>query len=249
MLVAVVAAEATAEGHVYWETIDVDPGTGLVYLQLALAVVIVTALALAAEIAQRERAAAAWASAQAAGQEAARSAAERTALLEAERTARERAEVLERNASHLAAAAGATDVALDRRRAGGPGSPSWRSSSNEGRSDARVGGDRRDTLDRIEERGHRRISPSRSHADRGDDRLLLGRRVRRPVPGVRDERRQNVLESLVAIPIRDAAERSSASCSPRPPSAAGSTTVAGRSSPASRSSAAWRSSGRSSGRG
>ena len=83
LLVSIVAAEATAEGHAYWEAIGVDVKTGLLYLQLALGVVIVTALALAAEIAQRERAAAAWASAQAAGQAAERSAAERTELLEA----------------------------------------------------------------------------------------------------------------------------------------------------------------------
>ena len=211
LLVAVVAAEATAEGHAYWEAIDVDPGTGLVYLQLALAIVIVTALALAAEIAQRERAAAAWASAQAAGQEAARSAAERTALLEAERAARERAEVLERNASHLAAAASAADVARSTvdvlAEAGFPFVAVFLEHDERIRTLA-AAGLRQETLDRIDgapltadlavaEAMRTGAIVDFSSGDEYDVRY----------PGFGGERRRNVLESLVAIPIRDTAER------------------------------------------
>jgi serine/threonine-protein kinase RsbW len=211
MLVAVFAAEATAEGHVYWETIDVDPGTGLVYLQLALAVVIVTALALAAEIAQRERAAAAWASAQAAGQEAARSAAERTALLEAERSARERAEVLERNASHLAAAAGATDVARSTvdvlAEAGFPFLAVFLEREGRIRTLASAG-IRQDTLDRIDGASVTAdLAVAEAIRTGATIDFSSGDAYDVQYPGFGDERRQNVLESLVAIPIRDAAER------------------------------------------
>lgn len=56
-LVAVIAAEATASGHTFWEMLDVTPATGLLYLQLAIAVVLASALGLAAEVSERERAA------------------------------------------------------------------------------------------------------------------------------------------------------------------------------------------------
>lgn len=53
-LVAFIAAEGTARGHRFWEVIDVDNGTGLLYLQLALAVVISSALVMAAALSERE---------------------------------------------------------------------------------------------------------------------------------------------------------------------------------------------------
>lgn len=67
--VAFLAAEATSEGHTFWDTLEITPATGVVYLQLALLVLVASSLTLAAEIAQRERAAAAWASADAARKE------------------------------------------------------------------------------------------------------------------------------------------------------------------------------------
>jgi serine/threonine-protein kinase RsbW len=104
---AFVVAEATAEGHTFWNSLDISPATALVYLQLGMAVVIVSALALASEIAQRERIAGALART-----EAEKSAAlERASLYEAERAARETAELLERSASHLAEAVTGDDVA------------------------------------------------------------------------------------------------------------------------------------------
>src|SRR5262245_740829 len=63
-VVAFIAAEATANGHSFWESLDVSPSTGLLYLQLALGLVIAGALAVAAEITERERAAIGWASAE-----------------------------------------------------------------------------------------------------------------------------------------------------------------------------------------
>ncbi|HEU0305239.1 MAG TPA: MASE1 domain-containing protein, partial [Gaiellaceae bacterium] len=74
-VMAFLAAEATAEGHAYWTTLDVEPETGLLYLQLTLAVVIASALVLAAEIGERHRSALAWATADAARRTAASAAA------------------------------------------------------------------------------------------------------------------------------------------------------------------------------
>jgi serine/threonine-protein kinase RsbW len=105
--IAVVAAEATAEGSRYWETLEISPSTGLLYLQLALGVLVASALALAAEISERERTALALARADAERE----AALERLTLFDAERVARERAQLLERNAAHLAAAATEEDVA------------------------------------------------------------------------------------------------------------------------------------------
>jgi serine/threonine-protein kinase RsbW len=67
--IAFIAAEATAEGHRLWEAIELTPDAGLAYLQLAIALLLATALALAAEISQRERAAMAWATSEAARKE------------------------------------------------------------------------------------------------------------------------------------------------------------------------------------
>lgn len=94
---AIVVAESTAEGHTFWESLDVSPKTALVYLQLGMGVVVASVLALAAEIAQRERAASALGRAE----EEQRATAERMTLFDAERAARERAELLERRASEL----------------------------------------------------------------------------------------------------------------------------------------------------
>lgn len=105
--IAIVAAEATAEGSRYWETLEISPSTGLLYLQLALGVLIASALALAAEISQRERTALQLARADAERE----AALERITLYEAERAARGRAQLLERNAGHLAAAATEEEVA------------------------------------------------------------------------------------------------------------------------------------------
>ena len=69
--IAFLAAEASAEGHTFWDTVDVAPSTGVVYLQFALGILISPSLALAAEIAQRERAASAWAAADVARRESA----------------------------------------------------------------------------------------------------------------------------------------------------------------------------------
>jgi serine/threonine-protein kinase RsbW len=174
--IAFLAAEATAEGHGFWEAVGVGRSTGVVYLQIALAVLIASALALAAEIAERERTALAWATADADRRESlaaaaraerlrrltedlanaktesevsrrlvnagfaahvelgrldislpcpegsdryvhesasriARDAYARIALLAQEREARIRAELLERNATHLAAAVTVEEVA------------------------------------------------------------------------------------------------------------------------------------------
>ncbi len=106
-VMAFIAAQATAEGHLYWAALDVTAATGILYLQLALAVLISAALALAAEITQRERAAFALASAR----ESMRTASEQAALYESERDARLRAELLERHAAHLAAAMTVRDIA------------------------------------------------------------------------------------------------------------------------------------------
>lgn len=53
--VAFIAGEATAEGHVFWESLDITAETGVLYLQLSLGIVIASALVLAAEIAERDR--------------------------------------------------------------------------------------------------------------------------------------------------------------------------------------------------
>ena len=106
-VMAFIAAQATAEGHLYWAALDVTAATGILYLQLALAVLISAGLALAAEITQRERAAFALASAR----ESMRTASEQAALYESERDARLRAELLERHAAHLAAAMTVRDIA------------------------------------------------------------------------------------------------------------------------------------------
>lgn len=53
---AFVAAHATANGHTFWELLDVPASTGMVYLQLVIGMAIVTSLALAAEINEREQA-------------------------------------------------------------------------------------------------------------------------------------------------------------------------------------------------
>ena len=211
LLVAIVAAEATAEGHAYWKAIDVEPGTGLLYLQLALAVAIVTALALAAEIAQRERAAAAWASALAAGQAAVRSAAERTELLQAERAARERAELLERHASHLAAAAGAQDVARstvdDLAEAGFPFVAVFVERDGLIRSLAATGV-KQATLDRIEgEPVTADLAVAEAMRTGAAIDFSSGDAYDARYPSFGEQRALNTLESLVAIPIRDAGEQ------------------------------------------
>jgi serine/threonine-protein kinase RsbW len=51
---AFVAAEATAEGSLFWVLLGVTPATGLIFLRVGLVVVIASALALAAEVTQRE---------------------------------------------------------------------------------------------------------------------------------------------------------------------------------------------------
>ncbi len=96
-VIAFVAAEATAGGHAYWETIGVSADTGQLYLQLGLGITVGTALAMAAEIAQREETAAAWATANAEGREARRTA--------------ERADRLRALAEALAAATSENEVA------------------------------------------------------------------------------------------------------------------------------------------
>lgn len=62
--VAFVAAQATAGGHRYWDTLDVSVSQGLLYLQVTLAIVIISALGVAAEVHERERAALGWATAE-----------------------------------------------------------------------------------------------------------------------------------------------------------------------------------------
>lgn len=57
-VIAFVAAQATATGHTFWDSLDVSASLGLLYLQIALAVLISTALAIAAAVGERERAAA-----------------------------------------------------------------------------------------------------------------------------------------------------------------------------------------------
>ena len=94
---AFIAAESTAEGHRLWQSLGIEPTTGLLYLQLGIGLAVGSALVLAAEIAQRESAASALGRAEMEQ----RTAEERAALFDAERAARERAELLERNASQL----------------------------------------------------------------------------------------------------------------------------------------------------
>jgi PAS domain S-box-containing protein len=55
-VVAVAAAQATAEGHVWWEDLRVEPAEGLLNLQLVLAVLVTAALWGAAAVAERGRA-------------------------------------------------------------------------------------------------------------------------------------------------------------------------------------------------
>lgn len=100
--VAFIAAEGTARGHRFWEVIEVDNGTGLLYLQLALAVVISSALVMAAALSEREMSTLA------------RSTAE-TAQLEAV-AARHRAELLGRLAEALGRATTPAEVHASMRR-------------------------------------------------------------------------------------------------------------------------------------
>jgi integral membrane sensor domain MASE1/anti-sigma regulatory factor (Ser/Thr protein kinase)/GAF domain-containing protein len=94
---AFVGAEATANGHVFWETINVTPEVGIVYLQMAMAVIIATALALSAATAQNERSTLAFASAEASRREA--------------DSARQRAEVLHGMAEELGRAGSREEIA------------------------------------------------------------------------------------------------------------------------------------------
>lgn len=105
--IAFVIAQATAEGHTFWNSLDVAPTTALVYLQLGIGIVVASALALAAEITERERMAG-----ELARTETERAVAlDRARALEGERNARQRAELLERHAAQLAAAASREAVA------------------------------------------------------------------------------------------------------------------------------------------
>jgi serine/threonine-protein kinase RsbW len=106
-VVAFVVAEATAQGHTFWEGLSISPSTALLYLQLALGVLIASCLALAAEINQRD----ATALELARTEEARRLAVTRGELYESEREARARAELLEQNAGRLSAASSPHDVA------------------------------------------------------------------------------------------------------------------------------------------
>ena len=72
---AFVAAQATSEGHAYWEALEISPATGVVYVQAVVGAVVCVALALAAQIGEHERAVAARTHA-----EAARRAADRSAV-------------------------------------------------------------------------------------------------------------------------------------------------------------------------
>lgn len=53
-LAAILAAQATADGHVFWETLEIASQTGLLYLQLLVAFVVVTPLLLAAALRSRD---------------------------------------------------------------------------------------------------------------------------------------------------------------------------------------------------
>ncbi len=53
-LVAFIAAQATAQGHVFWDALAVAPATGLLYTQVTIAVTIAGGLVLAAAVAERE---------------------------------------------------------------------------------------------------------------------------------------------------------------------------------------------------
>jgi serine phosphatase RsbU (regulator of sigma subunit)/integral membrane sensor domain MASE1 len=87
---SLLAAQATANGHGFFEDLEVSPETGLVYLQLLLAFLIAGALALAAEVYERDRNLEGW---------------------ERSESARDRIELLRRVADRMAAAATRAQVA------------------------------------------------------------------------------------------------------------------------------------------
>lgn len=87
---SLLAAQATANGHGFFDDLEVSPETGLVYLQLLLAFLIAGALALAAEVYERDRNLEAWARSE---------------------SARDRIELLRRVADRMAAAATRAQVA------------------------------------------------------------------------------------------------------------------------------------------
>jgi serine phosphatase RsbU (regulator of sigma subunit)/integral membrane sensor domain MASE1 len=88
--ISLLAAQATANGHGFFDDLEVSPETGLVYLQLLLAFLIAGALALAAEVYERDRNLEAWARSEA---------------------SRDRIELLRRVADRMAAAATRAQVA------------------------------------------------------------------------------------------------------------------------------------------
>lgn len=75
-VVALLAAQATAQGDSIWGSLDVSTDLALLYLQAALGVLIATALAVAAQISERERTAIRWATAEAERREAERASSE-----------------------------------------------------------------------------------------------------------------------------------------------------------------------------
>ncbi|HVQ58500.1 MAG TPA: SpoIIE family protein phosphatase [Solirubrobacterales bacterium] len=87
---SLLAAQATANGHGFFEDLEVSPETGLVYLQLLLAFLISGALALAAEVYERDRNLEGWVRSE---------------------SARDRIELLRRVADRMAAAATRAQVA------------------------------------------------------------------------------------------------------------------------------------------
>lgn len=75
-VVALLAAQATAQGDSIWGSLDVSTDLALLYLQAALGVLIATALAVAAQISEREDTAIRWATAEAERREAERASVE-----------------------------------------------------------------------------------------------------------------------------------------------------------------------------
>ena len=101
---AFVAAEATSEGHRFFEAMDASRETGLVYLQVLLGFLISGALALAAEISERERSMLEWGR----SEEARR----RSELIRAaEREAHRRAELLQTLADRMSVALTREEIA------------------------------------------------------------------------------------------------------------------------------------------
>ncbi|MEZ5098556.1 MAG: PAS domain-containing protein [Thermoleophilia bacterium] len=53
MVVTLVAVQATASGHAFWDALDVAPGTAMLYMQAVLALVVIACLMIAAEANER----------------------------------------------------------------------------------------------------------------------------------------------------------------------------------------------------